>query len=65
MAPEENFEPPLAGLKSWRTRIVWHKALEEEQVAQVNEKSLLEHFLFLEVLPEKFLESDIFSYSRN
>ena len=31
MAPEENLEPLIAGLKSFWTRELWHKALEEEQ----------------------------------
>ena len=65
LASEENFEPPFFGLKSLGTREVWHEALEEEHAAQVKEKSLLEHLLYSEVLPEKFLELNIFSFSRN
>lgn len=63
--PEENFESFLAASKSFWTSEMWYKALEEEHVAQVKCKSLFGHLLCLEVLPEKFLESDIFSYSRN
>ena len=33
LAPEENFELPLAASKSLRTRKVWRKALEEEHAA--------------------------------
>ena len=58
-------EQPLAGSKSLQTREVCHKALKEEYAAQAKEKSLLGHLLSSEVLPEKFLESDIFLYSRN
>ena len=41
------------------------EAPEEENTAQVKEKSLLGNLLCLKGPPEKFLEWDIFSYSRN
>ena len=67
VSPEKNFEssPSLVGLKSLRTREVWHNGLEEEQPAQIKKKSLLGYLLCSALLPEKFLELDIFSYSRN
>ena len=65
LASEENFESLFSGLKSLRTREVWHEALEKKHAAQVKKKSLLEHLLYSEVLAERFLELDIFSFSRN
>ena len=41
LAPGENLEPNSAGLKSSRTRGVWHKSLEESHSAQIKGKSLL------------------------
>ena len=38
LSAEENFEPPLAGSKSLRTRGVWLKRLDEEHAAQVKPK---------------------------
>ena len=44
-ASEDNLEPNFAGLKSSRTRGVWHKYLEESHAAQIKERSLLGHIL--------------------
>ena len=60
LAPDENLEPNSAGLKSPRTRGVWHKSLEESQAAQINKRSLLGHILYSEETRKKILESDIF-----
>ena len=43
LAPGENLEPNSAGLKSSRTRGVWHKSLEESHSGQIKGKSLLGH----------------------
>ena len=61
MASEENLEPNSAGLKSSRTRGVWHKSLEESHSAHIKEKSLLGHLVCWEETQRKILESDIFS----
>ena len=60
MAPGENLEPNSAGLKSSRTRGVWHKSLEESHSAQIKGRSLLGHLVCSEETQRKNLESDIF-----
>ena len=54
MASEENLEPNSAGLKSSRTRGVWHKSLEEPHSAQIKERSLLGHFVCSEETQKRF-----------
>ena len=44
-APEDNLEPNSAGLKSSRTRRVWHKSLEESHAAQIKDRPLLGRIL--------------------
>ena len=60
LALEENLETNSAGLKSWRTRGVWRKSLEESHSAQIKEKSLLGHLACSEETQRNILESDIF-----
>ena len=58
--PEENLEPNSAGLKSSRTRGLWHKSLEEDHSAKVKERSLFGHIMYSEETQKKILESDLF-----
>ena len=58
--PDENLEPNSTGLKSSRTRGVWHKCLGENDSAQIKERSLLGHLVCSEVTQKKILELDIF-----
>ena len=58
--PEENLEPNSAGLKNSRTRGVWHKSLEENHSAKVEERSLFGHIMCSEETPKKIMESDLF-----
>ena len=58
--PEENPEPNSAGLKSSRTRGVWHRSLEESYSAQIKERSLLGHLQCSGEIQKRILESDIF-----
>ena len=58
--PKENLEPNSAGLKSSRTRGVWHKSLEESHSARIRERSLLGHLLCPEGTQRKILKLDIF-----
>ena len=60
MNPEENLEPNSTGLKSSRTRAVWHKPLERNHSAQVEERSLFGHLVCSEKTQKKVLELDIF-----
>ena len=60
LVPEENLEPNSAGLKSSRTRGVWHKSLEESHSAHIKEKSLLHHLVCSEKTQRNILESGIF-----
>ena len=58
--PEENLEPNSVGLRSSRTRGVWHKSLEEDHSAKVKERSLFGHIMCSEETQKKILESDLF-----
>ena len=58
--PEENLEPNSVGLKSSRTKGVWHKSLEEAHSAKVNERTLFGHIMCSEDTQKKILESDLF-----
>ena len=60
LASDKNLGLLIAFLKSSQSRELWHKALEEEHVAQVKERSLTVYLLCKEELLGKFLESDIF-----
>ena len=53
-APEENLEPKSAGLKSSRTRRVWHKSLEKTHSCQIKERSLLGHIMCSEEAQKRF-----------
>ena len=58
--PEENLEPNSVGLKSSRTKGVWHKSLEEAHSAKVKERTLFGHIMCSEDTQKKILESDPF-----
>ena len=58
-APEENFEPNSAGMKSSRTTRVRHKSLEESHSAWIKERSLIGHTTYSEETPKKILKYDI------
>ena len=60
LTPEENLEPNSAGLKSLRTRGVWHKSLEESHSAQIKEKSLLGYLVCSEETQKEIIKPDIF-----
>ena len=55
-----SLDPNSAGLTSLRTRGVWHKSLEESHTAQIKERSLLGHILYLEETQKEILKLDIF-----
>ena len=58
-APEENFEPNSAGMKSSRTRRVRHKSLEENHSAWIKQRLLIGHTTYSEETPKKILKQDI------
>ena len=60
LTPEENLEPNSAGLKSLRTRGVWHESLEESHSAQIKEKSLLGYLVCSEETQKEIIKPDIF-----
>ena len=54
LAPQENLEPNTAGLKSLRTRGLWHKSLGKSRAAQIKERPLSGHILCSEEIQKIF-----------